>query len=207
MERQQRTSRYWFITLLILCGLIAIVQAQQPFVHGSDIGFTIRTDHKRHEIGSEITVRYTITNVSNAAIYVPKKEWGVACGEPPHLWGRLEDRTGKHYEPGYAGSCGSSPGERISERMQKDAVLLKPGQLVSGSFAFESKVFGKSLKPGAYRLEVTLYGWNLPYSEAELAQLNAMKAPFLTGESNASVLIELENPGKPRIGGDKLPFH
>ena len=70
MERRQRAGRYWLITLLILCDLIAIVQAQQPFVRSSDIAFTIRTDYKRYETGGEITVRYTITNVSNGAIYL-----------------------------------------------------------------------------------------------------------------------------------------
>ena len=53
-------------------------------------------------------------------------------------------------KPGYGGSClGPSQFDKmtLTERMQRDAVLLKPGQSMSGSFTFESKVLGK-LKPG-----------------------------------------------------------
>lgn len=84
----------------------------------------------------------------------------------------------------------------ISERMRKDALLLKPGQAVTGSFTFDSKVFADSLKPGAYRLEAVLYGWNLPFDDSRLSELARMGAPFLIGESTASSRVELRGGGR-----------
>jgi hypothetical protein len=75
--------------------------------------------------------------------------------------------------------------------MRKDALLLKPGQAVTGSFTFDSKVFADSLKPGAYRLETVLYGWNLSFNNSQLSELARMGAPFLISESTASSSIEL----------------
>lgn len=174
-------------------GLVA-VDGQQPFVGGSDISFKIATDGKVHEIGDEILIHYTIRNISNGALYVPRAQWEIKCGVNPHLWGRLEDRSGQHYESGFAASClGPNPVDRMSlaERMRKDAVLLKPGQAVRGSFSFDSSVFAARLKPGAYRLEAVLYGWNQRYDNLELEELSTMGAPFLSGESNAWVALEL----------------
>ena len=187
----------WLVALIIW--VVPSTQAQNPFVPSADVVFTIRTDHRHYEIGEDIPVHYTIKNISNGAIYIPKAQWDIGCSNP-HLWGELEDATGKHFEPGFGFSC-MHPNRvdqmRISERMQEDAVLLKPGQLVSGSYPLPMSVFGKSLKPGAYRLEAILYGWNLGYSESELTELKTTKAPFLIGESNAVVLIELRNTTKP----------
>jgi hypothetical protein len=175
------------------------MQAQQPFVHSNDVLFKIRTDRKGYNIGDQIVIHYTIKNVANGAIYVPRSQWELKCGNPPHLWSRLEDNLGKHYEPGYGGSClGLSPidGMSISERMRKDALLLTPGQEVTGSFSFDSKVFANQLKPGAYRLEAVLYGWNLPFDNAQLSELAGMGAPFFIGESAASSEVELHRSGR-----------
>jgi hypothetical protein len=79
----------------------------------------------------------------------------------------------------------------VSERMRKDVLLLKPGQVVSGSFSFDSGVFAASLKPGAYRLEALLYGWNQRFDDSELSELARMGSPFFTGEDAASLPIEL----------------
>ncbi|MFL6437894.1 MAG: hypothetical protein ACJ71Q_09965 [Terriglobales bacterium] len=79
----------------------------------------------------------------------------------------------------------------VSERMRKDAAFLKPGQKLTGSVSYDSKVFAKELKPGTYRLEAVLYGWNLPFDNAELAELAKMGAPFFIGESAASSRVEL----------------
>lgn len=145
----------WQVCLLALALCTAPVRThgEQPFIRGSDVAFTIRTDHKRYEIGESIVVRYTVKNVSNAALFVPKSQWEIKCGDPPHVWVRLEDSSGKH-EPGYFGSClGPSPEDQMSvtERMRKDAVLLEPGQSVDGSFTFESKVLRTS--------NLALTGW------------------------------------------------
>ena len=81
----------------------------------------------------------------------------------------------------------------ISERMRKDALLLKPGQSVTGSFSFDSEVFSDGLKPGAYRLEAVLYGWNLSFDESQRSELAGMGAPFLKGERTASLAIEFRD--------------
>lgn len=189
----------WFA--FVLCAAPVCVQGQQPFVRGSDVRFTIRTDHNRYEVGETILIRYTVKNVSNGAFFVPKTQWDIRCGDPPHVWARIEDSSGKHYEPGYGGSClGPSQFDKmtLTERMQRDAVLLKPGQSMSGSFTFESKVLGK-LKPGPYRLEGVLYGWGSirRFSDSELSELDKMGAPFLLGEAHSVSQIELKSASKP----------
>jgi len=188
-----------FLSLLFLCVISAKTQAQQPFVHGSDVLFRIHIDRKAYNIGDQIAIHYTIKNVSNGALYVPRSQWEVKCGNPPHLWSRLEDSWGKHYEPGYVGSClGPSPTDRMTlpERMQKDAVLLRPGQEVTGSFTFDSKIFLDQLRAGVYRLEAVLYGWNLPFDSSQLHDLAGMGAPFLIGESDAVSQVGLRSGGK-----------
>ena len=188
----------WFTIFLIVGSLAIILQAQQRFVHGSEVAFAIRTDQTKYGMPEAIVIRYTVRNVSNGALFVPKSQWGIRCGEPPHLWARLEDKSGKHYEPGYAGDClAPIPDDRMSvpERMQKDAVLLKPGQAVHGSFTFQTKVFG-GLKPGSYRLEAVLYGWIPPLSTSESSELNRMGAPFLIGEAHATTQVDLQRTSK-----------
>jgi hypothetical protein len=79
----------------------------------------------------------------------------------PHFWALLEDSAGKHYEPGFIGGglgakdCATLS---LSAWLKKDAVLLPPGQSVSGTFAFQFPPgsFTQELKPGAYRLESLL---------------------------------------------------
>jgi hypothetical protein len=183
---------------LIVCSLAAILAAQQPFAHGSDVAFAIRADRTKYLMGEPIVIRYTVKNVSNAALFVPKSQWDIRCGDPPHLWARLEDNSGKHYEPGYAGSCPGPSREdqvSVSARMHQDAVLVKRGQAVHGSFTFEPKVFS-DLKPGSYRLEAVLYGWNLWFTTSELSELHRMNAPFLIGETHATIHVELQAPPK-----------
>jgi hypothetical protein len=190
-----RSSAAAFIALMLFSAVPAEAHGQdQPFVHGSDIQFSIRTDHRAYNIGDKIVIHYTIKNVSNGSLYVPASQWEIKCGNNPHLWSLIEDGSGKHYEPGFAGSClGPNPIDRmsVSERMRKDALLLKPGQVVSGSFSFDSEVFAASLKPGAYRLEALLYGWNQSFDDSQLSELARMGSPFLIGENAASLRVEL----------------
>src|ERR1700719_882799 len=104
----------WFTMFLIVSSLAAILEAQQPFVHGSDVAFAVRTDQTQYVMGEPIIIRYTVKNVSNGALFVPKSQWGIRCGDPPHLWARLEDNSGKHYEPGYGGSgLGAGPRDAL----------------------------------------------------------------------------------------------
>jgi hypothetical protein len=194
-----RSSAAALIALAFLFVVPAETHGQQPFIHGNDIRFSIRTDRRAYNIGDQVVIHYTIKNVSNGALYVPATQWEIKCGSAPHLWSRLEDGSGKHYEPGYGGSClhpNAVDRMSVSERMRKDALLLKPGQEVTGSFSFDSKVFSDSLKPGAYRLEAVLYGWNLLFDNSQLSELAGMGAPFLIGESTASSRVELRGGGR-----------
>jgi hypothetical protein len=52
------------------------------------------------------------------------------------------------------------------------------------------------LKPGSYRLESVLYGWNLSFNTLELSELHRMGAPFLIGETHATTHVELQAQSK-----------
>lgn len=191
-------TRVLFFALL-LCAPSNRALAQQPFVHSSDVHFSIRTDSKEFYVGDQIVIHYTIRNISNGALYVPRSQWEIKCGNPPHFWSRVEDSSGKHYEPGYAFSCLSPSAAdemSVSERMQKDTVLLKPGQEATGSFSFNSNVFGNELRPGNYRLEAVMNGWNIAFDKKQLSELARMGAPFFIGESAAFLQVEFHGRGK-----------
>ena len=122
-----RSSLASFIALILFSAVPAKSHGQgQPFVHGSDIQFSIRTDHKAYNIVDKIVIHYAIKNVSNGSLYVPASQWEIKCGNNPHFWSLIEDSSGKHYEPGFAGSClGPNPIGRISvsKPIRKDAII------------------------------------------------------------------------------------
>jgi hypothetical protein len=75
--------------------------------------------------------------------------------------------------------------------MKKEAVLLKPGEHLDGTFRLGTTLFG-GLKPGAYRIEATLSGWTEEkFSGAERSELAQMGSPFLRGDVPDSVRIKL----------------
>jgi hypothetical protein len=75
--------------------------------------------------------------------------------------------------------------------MQKEAVLLKPGQRLEGTIEMDSSLFGR-LKPGEYPLECTLVGWKEDkFTPAQYSELAKMGAPFMCGEVPASTRITL----------------
>src|ERR1700687_1881469 len=106
--------------------LLAALAQEETFVPANDVSFTVTTDRSIYKVGAQISLKYEIANISNAAVYVPR-EWDAQCPSTPHIWAWFESSTGKHFVPGYAGSCSSSP-KTLTERMQKEAVLLKPQQ-------------------------------------------------------------------------------
>ena len=174
------------ISFLLLSSLAA---QKETFAPASDVSFGISTDRSSFRAGEAITVEYKITNISNKALYVPR-EWEAKCPAAPHVWAWFEDSSGKHFVPGYGGDCSPSP-QTIRERMAKEAVLLKPGEHLDGSFRLDTKLFG-GLKPGAYRIEAALSGWNEEkFSETERSELSRMTNPFMTGEVPDSVRIKL----------------
>jgi hypothetical protein len=92
--------------------------------------------------------------------------------------------------PGFAGSC-SSISQTITERMSKEAVLLKPGGHLDGTFVFETKLSG-GLKPGVYKAVASLSGWNQDkFTEPGRAELARMARLFMTGEVLDSVRVTL----------------
>jgi len=175
----------------------ALLNAQQSllFVPANDASFAITPKRKTYKIGEKIDFTYRVRNISHAEIFVPRTVWEVKCGNPPHVWVWLEDSTGKHFMPGYGGSClGPDPIDKLSaaQRMEKDAVLVKPMAYIEGSFDLDTNIFIKELKPGRYRLEAVLYGWKSErFDEAQSSSLEMMKHPFLSGELAASQSIKL----------------
>jgi hypothetical protein len=184
----KRLTRHLGIGLGWLFFAASLAAQSQTFVPSSDVSLKISTQRKSFKTGEAIALRYRIKNISNAALYVPR-EWEATCPGGPHLWAWFEDSTGRHFIPGYGGSCASSP-KTMKERMGKEALLLQPGEHVDGLFQFQARLF--DLKPGAYRIEAALAGWTEEkFTEAERTELTQMGSPFMTGETSDSIHITL----------------
>ena len=183
------------IIALIGCLLTTYAEAQQQvFVLANDVSFTISPSHSSYKIGEPIEFVYRIRNISHAALFVPDRVRSVECPAitPPFVWAGLEDSSGKHYMPGYGGDCLGPTKMDVRERMQKDAVLLKPGEVFQNSFQLETSMFVGRLMPGEYRLEATLYGWrDKEFTPEQRAALNAFGHPFLVGEVPTSTTIKV----------------
>ena len=184
------------VLVVTACLSLATSMAAQreTFAPSSDVSFKISTDRISYAAGDSITLMYRIKNISNAPVYVPR-EWEATCPAAPHLWAWFEDSTGKHFIPGFGGSCSRRP-QSVSERMGKEAVLLNPGENLDGIFRLDSKLFG-GLKPGAYRIEAALTGWVAEkFSETERSELSLLPAPFMSGEIPDSISITLTTSAK-----------
>jgi hypothetical protein len=177
------------IWVLITTSLIA---QKETFVPANDVSFTISPERTSYRAGEQISFKYRVTNVSNGKLYVPR-EWEATCPASPHVWAWLENSSGQHFVPGYAGSCSSSTGPKtVIERMHLEAVLLRPGEHLDGTFRLDTTIFGH-LKPGVYRIEAILYGWrDEKFTDAERSDLARMAIPFLRGEIPVSVRITLK---------------
>ena len=184
-------NRPWLFAAVLFTAALMSAQQPQLFVPSNDASFAITPKRKTYKIGQKIEFTYRIRNTSNAEIFVPKTVWDAKCGNPPHVRVWVEDSTGKHFVPGWAGSClGPDPIDKMSaaERMEKDAVLLKPMGYIDGTFEFDTSMFvDKGLKPGQYRLEAVLTGWKPEgFDYPQILSLETMKHPFLSGEVTAS---------------------
>jgi hypothetical protein len=183
-------SRVHILQAGIFCALLAtlLVAQKQTFAPANDVSFKISTASTTCRAGESIALKYSVKNISNAPLFVPR-EWEAICPASPHLWAWFEDSSGKHFVPGYGGSCSGGP-KTVSERMSKEAVLLKPGEHLDGTFLLDTKLFG--LKPGRYRVEATLSGWTEEkFTDAERSELTRMSSPFMTGEVPDSIRITL----------------
>jgi hypothetical protein len=194
MRAPQVKSWPWSLAVAISCFLLIapLVAQRVTFVPSSDVSFKIYTERASCKAGESITLKYSVKNISNATLFVPR-EWDATCPASPHLWAWFEDSSGKHFVPGYAGSCSAGP-KTVSERMNKEAVLLKPGEHVDGTFLLDTRLFG-GLKPGVYRVEAALTGWTEEkFTGAERSELAKMGSPFIAGEVTDSIRITL-TPG------------
>jgi hypothetical protein len=145
-----------FAIALIGCWLPMIEAQSKVFTPANDVSFTIASEHSSYKIGEPITFVYRIRNISHAAVFAPRWVWDVQCPAPPHVWAGLEDSSGKHYIPGYGGSCLGPNKIDVPQAMRKASVLLKPGEVFQNSFQLETTMFRATLMPGDYRLEATL---------------------------------------------------
>lgn len=177
-----------------------LVNAQQLFVPVNDVSFTIRCERKTYKLGDPVEFTYEIRNVSHGAVFVPRRVWDTKCPSAPHVWAWFENASGEHFIPGYAGSCLGTNNKTVSERMRKDALLLRPGEVHRASFILDTKTFKNDLKPGNYRIEAALHGWRDDQFDAtEKSALHAMRHPFLRGELPASTTVELTGEAQPHF--------
>jgi len=117
------------IVLLRMCS--GAQREKETFVPANDVSFAISTKASI-TAGEPVVLKYEIVNVSNEAVYVPRA-WEAKCGGRPHVWAWFENSVGHHFIPGYGGSCsGQSDPKTVTERMRKEAVLLKPGERLDG---------------------------------------------------------------------------
>jgi hypothetical protein len=176
------------IVLLVLLVSIAFSQ-KETFVPANDVSFTVTAEHRSFRVGEQLIVNYEISNVSNGPVYVPR-EGSATCPPNPHVLAWFENSSGRHFIQGYAGSCFLTK-ESLVERMKTETVLLKPRQHWRGHVVLDTSLFG-GLKPGAYRIEAVLYGWNdKDFSKEQHSELQKLPAPLLRGEVPASTSITL----------------
>ena len=85
----------------------------------------------------------------------------------------------------------------MTERMRKEAVLLKPGERLDGTFRLDTTLFG-GLQPEEYRVEAVLYCW-IPedFDAAQWEELSKMGAPFVFGETRATTRTTLMPTAEP----------
>jgi hypothetical protein len=126
--------------VFVLIAASALVQ-KETFVPANDVSFSISAEQQNYRTGERIRLRYRVANVGNAPLYVPR-EWEVKCPPNPHIWAWFENSSGQHFIPGYAGSCiPDINSQSISARMSKEAVLLKSGEHVDGTFELDTTLF------------------------------------------------------------------
>lgn len=182
--------------VLIVGILPAYLCAQQPgFVPANSISLKIYTEHKSYRIGEPIVFRYRVRNIGHDSFLVPRSVWDTNCGNPRHIWAGLAGSSGERFSPGWGGSCGSSmfiDKQGATERMQTDAVLLKPTEEIEGSFTLEMSGFAKELRPGIYRLEVVFSGWKEDrLTDQQRSDMATMTSHYFRGDLTTSQNVEL----------------
>jgi len=163
-----------------------LIAQTKTFVSSRNVSFRISTEQASYKVGESITLKYSAKNISNRTLFVPR-EWEATCPASPHLWTSFEDSSGARLGGGYGGDC-SPIAQTIRERMNKEAVLLKPGEHLDGTFLLDTRL----LKPGAYKVVATLTGWTKEkFSDTERSELAKMAGPFMMGQVSASIRVTL----------------
>ena len=188
------------IVALLMMGLVESgVHAQwvnappwTTFVPTTAVSFAISTDRNSYSVREQITLRYRIVNISNHALYVPRA-WAEGCPTvTQHVSAWFEDSIGRRSVSGIGASCAGSFSPTVTERMNKEAVLLKLGEHVDGTAPLVIPTGRESFPSGAYRIEAILSGWNYDrFTDGERRELAAMGNPLLRGEIPASVRVTL----------------
>jgi len=173
-----------FAQIILALALVAQVSVAQPqiFASARNIALTISADRVSPR-NQQVTVKYRITNVGKAPLYVPRQETRLCYTEmhfvawfvgPPH---------------GVGGDC---PGEgpSLSQRIADSAILLRPGEHADGTLIADPR-FG-NLTPGKHRIEAIVSGWReANFTEGERKELESIGNPLLEGDKSASIVVTL----------------
>jgi hypothetical protein len=159
------------------------------FVPATAVSVAISTDRNSFSIGQQILTKFRITNISNRPLYVPRAALEGCPTVTLHVEAWLEDSTGRRTGFGYGASCAGSYHPTVTQRMDREAVLLKPAE----HFDLTTSVpIPTGVPPGAYRVEAILHGWDLTrFTEEELEELSKVGNPFLRGEFPVSMRVTL----------------
>jgi hypothetical protein len=184
------SSSTWRLPLLAVLLASTTVAQRETFVPANDVSFSISTERPAYKAGDEIVIHFSIVNTSPKPVYAPR-EWAAKCPPSPHVRAWFENSDGKHFIPGYAGSCSPlGQPKTVAERMGKEAVLLQPNQHLDGTFRLDTRMFG--IAAGQYRIEAELSGWReQDFTATESSELTKMGGGFLTGEVPASTRVTL----------------
>lgn len=203
----RRSTRYFFSSVALLAATSGIFYSGLParargqaatnsawtiFAPANDVSFTISTPRPKYGVHNQISLNYRIANIGNRPLYVPKT-WQPTCLTALHVQAWFENSEGRYFVGGYGMSCpigSTTVYPTLVERMNNEAVLIKPGEHFDGSLPLDPAMF--HLTPGGYLIEATMYGWKSDQlSDAQQAELAKLGSPFLSGEIPATLHIQL----------------
>src|SRR5690349_9550685 len=112
------------LTLLLFLASTTIARtANAIFAPAKNVSFAISTEHRTNSYQEQVIIKYRITNIGRAPLYVPRSQ-GASCMDSMHFNAWFAGQPA-----GLAGSC-PGPGPTPSERMKQSAILLRPGEHV-----------------------------------------------------------------------------
>lgn len=182
-------NRTLFLIFFVMSIVPSSSSARHVFCPATAVSLTFSVERRDFRLGRNIIVDYRITNISARPLFIPLG-WSETCPSWPHVGAWLENREGKRFIGGYAGDCSpETNSESVSERMGKEALLLKPSEYRQGTITLRTRLFS-GLHPGTYRISVVVRGWmKKDFSQRQWSELAGMNAPLLTGQIAASVRL------------------